>query len=305
MKILFVSSGNKEKGISPIVHAQGQSLVDKGENIEYFKIKGKGVVGYLKGVFELRKVKKEFDIIHAHYSLSGFVAALAFHKRIVVSLMGTDAYKSGFQKIAIKLCYKLFWSKTIVKTSKMKKTLGFSNAVVIPNGVDISFFKPLNKEESRKKINIPLDKKVILFVSNPTRREKNFDLAKKTVEYLKGDNYLLLPVFNVPHNDIVFYLNAADVLIITSLWEGSVNVVKEAMACNLPVVSTDVGDVKENTRGLDGYFVGESTPESLAKGILKVLNCTQEIKARERLIELGLSSEKIVGRLLEVYNSVL
>jgi glycosyltransferase involved in cell wall biosynthesis len=307
MRVLFVSSGNKKSGISPIVFAQGESLRKKGVEVEYFVIKGKGLWGYLKGIVNLilktRKVK--YDLIHAHYSLSGFVAAFTFKKRIIVSLMGTDAHRKGLQRLAIKLFNSIFWEKTIVKTQEMKTKLGIKNALIIPNGVDISIFKPGNKDDARKRLNLPTDIKILIFVSDPKRKEKNFPLAQNAVTLINNHKILLIPVFNVSHSKVVDYYNAADALLLTSLWEGSVNVVKEALACNTPVVSTNVGDVYQNIKNLNGYVVANATPEDFAVGIETVLNCKSVIKGRDRLLELGLDSDSIALKILELYNSLL
>ena len=111
MKILFVCSGNKNKRINVIVNNQGNSLVNKGINVEYYLIIGKGLLGYFLNIFKLRKYlkKNSFDIVHAHYSLSGYVAAFSKKFPLVVSLMGSDAYSFfPFNKL-IWLFNKFFW----------------------------------------------------------------------------------------------------------------------------------------------------------------------------------------------------
>jgi len=95
MKVLFVSSGNSEFGISPIVKNQGESLKQNGIDLDYFTIKGKGINGYLKNIPILKKYLKahHYDIIHAHYSFCGWVTKLTLTKiPVIVSLMGSDTY---------------------------------------------------------------------------------------------------------------------------------------------------------------------------------------------------------------------
>ena len=79
MKVLFVSSGNSDIGISPLIKAQGDSLESLGIKVDYFLINGKGLVGYLKNIPRLKSILKKYnyDIVHAHFSLSGMVASLA------------------------------------------------------------------------------------------------------------------------------------------------------------------------------------------------------------------------------------
>ena len=105
MTILFISSGNSGK-ISPIVKAQADSLIKKGVAIDFFLIKGKGLTGYLKSIFILRKFikKNNYDLYHAHYSLSAFVATLAGCKPLVVSLMGSDVKKDNLMATSNSKC---------------------------------------------------------------------------------------------------------------------------------------------------------------------------------------------------------
>jgi glycosyltransferase involved in cell wall biosynthesis len=106
---------------------------------------------------------------------------------------------------------------------------------------------------------------VVAWVGDP-RREKRLDLAYATYEVLRQrrDDTDLRVVTKMPHEAIPNYLNAADVLLLTSDHEGSPVVIKEAMACNLPIVSTNVGDVSEVIGGVEGCFLAEHTAEDLA-----------------------------------------
>lgn len=305
MKVLFVSSGRKG-GVSPLIKNQGDSLIDAGIEIHYLLIKS-GIKNYLNSIFQIRNIFKNnnFDLIHAHYSLSGFAASIGGKYPVVVSLLGSDAYKPFLLRWLTRMFSYYRWDKTIVKTSRMLDELNLKNAEVIPNGVDIERFKPLSKDTSRKKINFITTKKILVFASDPNRKEKNYKLAIDTVKYLNRNDIELIPVFDVPNSEMPYYLNASDVLILTSKYEGSVNVVKEAMACNVPVVSTDVGDVKQNTYGLNGCFVCESNPASLADGLIKALSTVNGTDNRERIIGLGLDSVSIAKKIINIYNQIL
>lgn len=112
--------------------------------------------------------------------------------------------------------------------------------------------------------------------------------------------------YNKYPNDLIpYYLNAADTLLLTSKWEGSVNVIKEALACNLPIVSTDVGDVKLNISGVDGCYVCKQDVNDLTEKLNLALSFGQRTNGRQRIIELGLDSDTIAVKLIEVYNSLL
>ena len=310
MKVLFVSSGNSINGISPIIKNQGESLIRQGVDLTYFIIKGKGIKGYLKNIKPLRELNKgnNFDLIHAHYSMSAFVASLAGAKPLVVSLMGSDVKSERYFKSIIKMFNKLFWSKIIVKSEDMKQSLGINSVEIIPNGVDFDKFKLKNQQECKNQLGWDLSKKQILFVANPSRYEKNFNLANAAFDILSDTNIELKVLKDVPNELMPVYHNAADIVLLTSLWEGSPNVIKEAMACNVPIVSTDVGDVKAVIGNTEGCYITSFDPKDVAKKIKMALEFAKikgRTKGRERLNELGLDSESVAKRIIGVYEKVL
>ena len=304
MKVLFVCSGNSESGISPIVKAQGESLKKNGIEIEYFLIKGKGIVGYLKNIFPLRKYLKnnDFDIIHSHYSLSAYVASMAGASPLVVSLMGSDVQKGILGKGIIKLFNKVYWEMLIVKSKSMKHSIDIKECRIIPNGVNFDLFKPIDKENTKKKVGFN-SRKHVIFVANSERREKNYQLALQGFKLLDDPNVELNVVSDVAYKDIPYCYYAADVLLLTSLWEGSPNVVKEAMACNLPVVSTDVGDVKEVIGNTDGCYITSFEPEDVAEKLKMALEFGKRTDSREQIYHLD--SDLIAKKIIKVYEEVL
>ncbi len=308
MKILFVFSGNSIYfDISPFIQAQAESLRKLGHTIDYYPIKGKGIKGYISNIPQLKHYVKKcnYDIIHPHYSFCGVISSLSIKKRVVCSLMGSDVKQSGLWKLLIRYFIKYKWRKTIVKSLEMKKELGIDKVVVIPNGVDLEIFKPLDKNECRKKLGWRQDSKTILFASNPKRPEKNFSLAQKAIAALHIEDIELKVVYNVPHNEMPLYLNAYDLLLSTSLWEGSPNVIKEGMACNCPIVTTNVGDVKWLLEGVEGCFITTNDPKDVADKIKKALNFKGKTKGRDKLISLGLDSEHIAKKIIKVYEEVI
>lgn len=305
MKILFVSSG-RTGSVSELIKNQGDSLINESIDVNYLIIKP-GFKGYLSGIYKIRKEYRagRYDLIHAHYSLSAIVASCAGNYPVVASLLGSDAFKSGFIKYITRLFYRYRWKKTIVKTSQMKDVLKLDKAEIIPNGVNMERFRPIPQRLAREKIGFPAEKKMVVFISDPLRPEKNFQLAVSTVKTLNDNSVELVPVFNKPNADIPYYLNAADVLLLTSSREGSVNVVKEALACNIPVVSTDVGDVKANTSGLPCCFICESNAESLASGLSEAFKLQRIAESRKRIMDLKLDSESIAERIIGIYKEAI
>ncbi len=215
--------------------------------------------------------------------------------------MRSDTYQSKLMKLTIRYFANYKWLKTIVKSEDMKIRLGLNNDIILPNWVDLHLFRPLNKKECRNKLEWERDKKYILFASNPARPEKNFALAKHTVENLNNDKIKLKVLYDVDHKLIPIYLNAADVFLLTSKWEGSPNIVKEAMACNIPVVATKVGDIEYLFGDSEGYYYTNPLPDRLAEKINYILDNDIKPNSRQRIIELKLDSESIADKLIQLY----
>lgn len=311
MKLLYVSSGNSGK-INSIVKAQGDSLKEIGIDTSYFLIDGKGIFGYLKNIPKLRKDLRNsnYDIIHAHYSLSAYVASLAGAKPLVVSLMGSDVKSSGILKMLVTVFAKYIWNVVIAKSEDMRNTLGIGNIKIIPNGVDIKEFKPLDKFVCQKELKWDKDKIHILFAADPEREVKNYALFNESVRIIKSKNQKIVVHFlkSIPHQRMPIFMNAADVVCLTSRWEGSPNVIKEAMACNRPIVSTNVGDVERLTNGVAGCFVSSmqhsaqySEQLQLAIEYSGLHMCS---KGRDRIIDLELDAVTTAKKIRRIYERI-
>ncbi len=130
-----------------------------------------------------------------------------------------------------------------------------------------------------------LSKRYLFFAANPARPEKNFNLAKQAYDIVKSDGFVLVKMENIPHNDVPLWMNASDVILLSSLWEGSPNVIKEAMACNLPIVSTDVGDVKEVVGDTEGCYICSYDPKDVANKIKMAIDYGKRTNGQKRIIE--------------------
>lgn len=306
MKVLFIVSGN-HGAVSPVVKNQGDALVEAGVDVEYYLIKGKGFRGYLRNIRPLKQYIRNhsFDAVHTHYSMTAFAATLAGVRPLVVSLMGSDVKATKWYKCLIKLFAALGgWKTIIVKSQDMYQSLGMKRAIVIPNGVNLERFKPLDKETCQKKLGWG-DGKHILFPANPARQEKDFALAEKAVGILGAECLILHAFENVPNEQTSIWYNAADVVLMTSKWEGSPNAIKEALACNRPIVTTNVGDVAERLEGLDGCYVAKTREPEELKELLKQAMTFGRTMGRERILADGLTGEQVAKRLVEIYNSIV
>lgn len=317
MKVIFVASGNKAVGsVSSFVQSQYDSLQERGLEMLLFPVVGKGAKAYLKAIPVLRRLirRERPDVVHAHYSTCGYVAALAsfgLKIKVVCSILGSFPQRNGKWRL-VRFFVRHVWDKTIVKSKRTARQLGLELPVV-PNGVNLSQFALKDKAESQKVCGFEEDKKYIVWCSNPSRTEKRFDLAQKAVALLQDENVVLFPVFNRTHDEVVDYMCAADVLLMSSFSEGSPNVIKEAMACNCPIVTSDVGDVRERLEGLDGCFVADAAPsytdysveaEQLSDCLKKALEFEGRTKGRDRIINDGITTEKIAKKIIEIYESL-
>lgn len=310
MKVLFISSSLPCGKPSPTITNQAKFNVENGCDVDFFIIINKGFRGYLKEIFLLKKFikTKRYDIYHAHYGLSAIVATFAGLRPLIVSLMGSDVHEGGWQKWLIKIFVRYRWAATITKSSELAKKTGVNYCTVIPNGVDRASFEPTSLLFAKQSLGLNSNKRYVLFAANPTRSEKNFKLAQMAFKKIKTENVELIKMENIPNKDVPLWMNAADVVALSSLWEGSPNVIKEAMACNRPIVSTNVGDVEWLFGNEPGHFLAGFEVDDYASKLSLALAYAQEHNStmgRERIEQLGLDSKNIANRIISVYTKVL
>ena len=229
---------------APFIVEQAESLIKHGIEIEYFTIQGKGFRGYLtnykKYVDKLKQSK--FDLVHAHYGLAALLAVLQRNVPVIITLHGSDVNMKRNRKFS-QLAY-ILSAKTIIVSDSMKKIIRAKHARVIPCGVDLELFKPRKENIKPDFVKTELRKINILFASQFDEPVKNYPLAKKAVNLLNDKDIQLIELKDYNRNQVVSLMNFVNVCILTSFSEGSPQFIKEAMACNRPIVSVDVGDVK-------------------------------------------------------------
>ncbi len=308
MKVLFVSSGNSRYGIVSFIKSQGESLKKEGAELEYFTIKGKGVIGYLKNIRPLRKylIKNGFEIMHAHYGLIGLLCLLTFTRiPIVLSVMGDDAYgnfdikgkriKSSYVGMFLTQIALIFVDKIIVKSSNILNVIPQKmKCSVIPNGVDFELFKPTGKV---------LYKNTVLFLADEDNSRKNYKLLKDAMVLINRKELKTLNPYPIAHSEFPDYLNKSAIFVLTSYNEGSPNVIKEAMACNIPIVSTEVGDVREIIGKTEGCFITTFKSDDVANKIEAALAFGKRTNGRENIKHLELSL--VANKIINIYKEIL
>jgi glycosyltransferase involved in cell wall biosynthesis len=195
---------------------------------------------------------------------------------------------------------------TIVVSEHMKRYLPSSvPAHVMPSGIDLELFRPQPRDEVRGRLGLPLEQRLVLFVGNPQLARKRHGLAEAAVDRIgRHLPAQLLVGWEMTHRQIADLMNACDALIVTSMQEGSPNSVKEALACNLPVVSVPVGDVASRLAGIEGCeLCPDDNVETLAAALARVLGRGIRIDGRSAVLQLD--ERLLTQRLIGIYRSIL
>ena len=297
MKILIVCSRNSGK-IAPFIQEQGDALSQLGVEIAYFPIEGKGLCGYLKNKKRLLSKINEFmpDLIHAHYGLSGLLANLQRKIPVITTYHGSDINNTKILPLS-RLNMILSVHNIFVSEKNRLKSNQTRNQSLIPCGVDTNFFKPQDK--ARKIFDLNEDKKYILFAGAFANSVKNSALAKSAVSLL--NDVCLIELQGYSREEVALLINAVDVVLLTSFTEGSPQIIKEAMACNCPIVSVPVGDIENVISGTAGCFISTYKPTDIADKLKQALEYGKRTEGRERILSLGLDREAVAKQILSVY----
>lgn len=306
MRILEIASFNKGR-FAPFIVEQAEALKKQGCEIEWLGLQGKGLKGYMKNYPLLKRKIKSFrpDIIHAHYGLSGLLANLQRHVPVVTTYHGSDINDPRvlpLSKMAMRLsAWNIFVSKKTLEIVKPR-----NKYTLLPCGIDLSDLQLTFKDEARQRMHLEEGKKYVLFAGAFDNAVKNAPLAKETVAMLHDDQVELLELKGFNREEVTLLMCAADAFLMTSFTEGSPQVIKEAMACGCPIVSVDVGDVKERVSDTDGCYVAKSRqPEELAEMLMKALSFEGKTCGRERIVKDGLDNRLVAESLVEIYKKVI
>jgi glycosyltransferase involved in cell wall biosynthesis len=189
----------------------------------------------------------------------------------------------------------------IVQSAAMAARLRRADVHVIPHEVDFEVFRPTDRDDARRLLGLAAERRYVLFASPPHIAVKRYPLAQAAVERLRDVE--LLVVHNEPQDRLALYMSACDALVFPSFQEGSPNIVKQAMACNLPIVATDVGDVRDVIDGTPWCFVSEPDAAAFAARLGEIVSVRARTDGRERIGHLG--CETVARRVVGVYERVL
>lgn len=303
IKVLVVASGNSGM-ISPFIQDQINALKKEETEISEFLIKGKGILGYIKNYRLLLKAIKLYkpDIIHAHFGLSGLLSVLQRGIPVVTTFHGCDINvpKNRFlSRIANKLN-----AKSIFVSNDLSNKLNQNNPIVIPCGIDLDIFYSMeDKDKVKIKMGLDKDKKYILFSSSFSTQVKNYPLAREAVSKIKNKNIELLELKDYDRNEVALLMNAVDLVLLTSFREASPQFIKEAMACNCPIVTTDVGDVRDIIKDTKGCFISKSDSDDISIKIQEALNYNKKTLGRINIKRFD--NNFIADNIIDIYKSIL
>ena len=257
----------------------------------------------------------DFDIVHGHYGQWCFFARLQWRVPVVAAflgddLLGTVTARGGYSKQgAIIVCLSRWLCRhvdaSLVKSRQMQNAAGHPSTQIIADGIDFELFRPLERACLRGELGWRQDGLYLLFGNNPAIPVKNIQLARAAVVHLAewGIRAELIVAHGLPQSQLVRYMNACNAVLLPSHAEGSPNIVKEAMACNIPVVAADVGDVAELIWATQGCSLCPPDPAAFALGVLHALQHAGPTTGRQDIAHLEASL--VAQRTIAVYQQIL
>jgi glycosyltransferase involved in cell wall biosynthesis len=306
VKVLLLTNmypSPSQPAFGTFVYDQVEAVRRAGVEIDLLFINGRASkLSYLTAFPRLwwRLLRKRYDVIHAHYVLAGVVARAQWRVPVVLTHHGAELL--GHPRWQALLCRAVnpYFDEVIYVAERMRRHLADDDGWVIPCGVDFERFKPEPRDEARAKLGLPRERRLVLWAGESWRPEKQFALTQQAVELARRElpDLELVLLSGRPHEVVPTFMNACDALILTSRLEGSPMVVKEAMACNLPIVSVPVGDVEETIGLTPGCRISSHDPHDLAAGLVEVLRSPTRTDGRARIEHVR--HDRIAGRVVEV-----
>lgn len=289
---------------APFITEQVKAIEKQGVECRFFGVDGKGIVGYLRQIPKLRKTIREYhpDVIHAHYGLCGLLANYQRRIPVVTTYHGSDINDPRVLRLS-KRCirrsrFNIFVSQKNVDIARPRRDYD-----LIPCGISLDDYPIIDKADARRQMGLSPKGKYVLFAGAFDNPVKNAPLAKAAMTLVPEAKLLELKGFS--RALVAVLMQAVDAFLMTSFTEGSPQVIKEALACGCPIVSVDVGDVRERIEGIDGCFISGREPEALACSIKNALAYGCRTSGRVVIEENGLSNDVVAARIISIYEKLI
>jgi glycosyltransferase involved in cell wall biosynthesis len=318
MRILAVIPGEGHGNSYIFARRQAQSLADVGMRVDVFYLKSRtSPVALIKEWWRLRRKIAEFSphIVHAHYgTVTSFVSVLSTSLPIVITFRGSDldahpsmGWVRGYFGTLLSQISILMAQRIVCVSERLRERLwwGGRKAVVIPTGVNLGRFHPIPVAKAREELGWGLDERMVLFCGGtlPAAKGSTFvQAAVRRAQEVVKDIRLFVLDGSISPDDVPIYLNAADCLAFASFKEGSPNIVKEALACNLPIVSVDVGDVRERLKGVFPSMVVRRDVSEFSEALVDLLKARNRSNGQEKVV--ACSEERVALDLCSLYRAI-
>lgn len=320
MKVLWILPGSSDSKVNMVFARRMIPVLEK-EGVEvstYYLSSRTHLPTLIRSWREVRKLISTLnpDLIHSQYgSVNGLFASL-LGRPYVITFRGTDINGdpalSRARGIFSYLCSQLAAARSEVSifvSTYLAVRLVFPGrfTTVLPSPIDLDKFSPTPKKNARERLGLSTDKKIIAFINSGDRLVKRPELARmvgsRVAEMYPGV-VEFLEIKNVDPELVPVYLSAADCLLFTSQREGSPNAIREALACGVPVVSVNVGDVKMwLEKDPASEVVYDDSVEALSASVKRVLETKFPEGRRADLGEYSLSAQ--TRKLLKIYRKTL
>lgn len=316
MKVLHITANypTPEHPVFGIfVKEQVETLCNEGVECDVFFSNGKeegGMKAHRASIKKVRKLLRDnhYDVIHCHHSISGLILLLAggtFGHKCVVSYQNDPTREFGRMRL-FRLLYATFDRIIIKNTTEL---LNKKKVVYLPNGTNADFFKPMDKDACKEKLGWDKNLHYILYMDSNkgTRTQKRHDRYVETLKIVQKTipTVVSIELSNTPREEIPTYMNACDLHLMTSDFEGSPNSVKECLCCNTPVVCTPVGNVSDMMGDVPGCYVTKGfSAEELAECVVKVLTSEEPFNGRELFLAKGYGIETVAKKLKRLYEGL-
>jgi glycosyltransferase involved in cell wall biosynthesis len=327
MKVLTVTNMYPYAGDSAygsFISEHVAALIEKGVDVDVLFLNPRlGKSRYLTGLPTLaRAIRSRYDVLHAQHSYCAVqVAALRRVLRVRTPLLFTlhegeahSASPAGRDRALTKRL--AYWKRlkrlameasdhVVTVDERLVAALAYQGPYsVIAPAIDTERFRPMDAAECRARLRLPVEQQLVLFPASPDRPEKGADLLEAALARMHRRRPHVVLGGRIEPTEMPLYMNAADVVVQTSHFEASPMIVKEALACDTPVVSTDVGDVTSLFGAAPACFVTSRDPQRVAWALERALAWTGPVGGRELVLAQGLSPASVAERYLQVFSEM-